>query len=136
MADFDTKNEGTWFWFDDNDQDKGGICLRELSTEIYELIEKKTVKTKSKFSHGHRYDEKTVNEKLASEMRWDYCIVDWKNVSIDGVEAECNKENKIRLSRSLNFIKWASPCLEELTETNFLSMEARVKNLETTSDGN
>jgi len=134
MINFDTKNEGTWFYFDEDNHDAGGICLRELSSEEYQKIEKLTVKTKQKFSHGNSYSAITTNEELAAKMRWDYCIVNWAEVQIDGIEVECNTENKVKLSKTLGFIKFVSPCLEKLTETNNALEEARVKNSETLSD--
>jgi len=136
MINFETEIKGTWFYFDDDDQDAGGISFRELSVDENERIEKITTSSKPKFSHGQRFLDKKTDDKLAAKMRWDYCIVDWKGVQIDGVDVECNVENKARLVRTIGFVKFATPCLNELTETNQAFEEDRVKNSESSSDEN
>jgi len=137
MANFGSKNDGKWFYFDEENEDAGGVCLRILSTDAYADIEKLTVKQgKPIFHKGQKFDNPVVNEKLASKMRWRYCIVDWKNVQIDGQDVECNDENKAKLIKVNDFISFVATCLEELTETNDALEEARVKNSETSSSGN
>ena len=131
---FGSKNEGTWFYFIDGDE-TAGVCLRVIGVEEHEKIEKMTVKHKTKFSHGVKYDDEQVNERMASKMRWNYCIVDWKGIQIDGVDVECNSENKARLVKITNFIKFAADCLEKLNEANDEIEEARLKNSETSSSG-
>jgi len=135
MANFSSKNEGTWFWFDEDNHDEGGVCLRELSGDEYEKIERMTVKTKKKIKRGVAFDAVTVDEKLASRMRWDYCIVNWKNLQVDSVDIECTVENKVKMVNITNFIKFIGPAIEELSETNEAIDEARLGNLKSTSDG-
>jgi len=136
MINFETKNEGTWFWFNEDNQEEGGICLRILSGDEYERITKITTKTKKRVKQGVAYDDTTVDEKLAAKKRWDYCIVDWKNVSIDGEAAECDSVNKQRLVKSFVAIKFINDCLDKLNEEASIDNEARVKNFESSSDGN
>ena len=135
MINFETKNEGTWFYFDEANQDQGGICLRILSSDEYDRIVKITTRTKKKVKSGVAYDEVTVDAKLAAKKRWDYCIVDWKNVSIDNEAAECNSANKQRLVKSLTAIKFINDCLDKLNEEASIENEARAKNSESSSDG-
>lgn len=135
MINFSTENEGTWFYFDENNHEAGGVCFRELSTEKYNEIQRLTVKKTKKFKHGVAYDDEQVNERLADKLRWRYCIVDWKNISIDGNPAECNDENKSKVLKITDFVKFAVDCIEKLTEENKSLEEARVKNSESSPDG-
>ena len=135
MVNFSSKNEGTWFYFNEENPDAGGICLRALSSDEYDRIEKITVKKQRKFKRGVAYDDIKTNEALASKLRWDYCIVDWKGVSIDGEPAECNKANKEKTVKIMDFISFVADCMEKLTETNEAIQEARLKNSETSSNG-
>lgn len=134
MINFEDGNKGTWFYFDEN-EDIGGICLRVLDTETHNKIEKITTKHKAKFSHGVKYDDVTTDERLASKMRWDYCIVDWKGIQINGEDIECNAANKVRLTTIPDFIKLVGEYLEKLTEDNVALKEARLKNCETSPSG-
>ncbi len=135
MINFNSKNEGQWFYFDESDHNQGGICLRELSTDQLDGIEKLTVTRTKKFKHGVAYDDTVTNKVLASKLRWRYCIVDWKDIQIDGVDAECNDENKVTLVKITDFVKFIVDCLEKLTETNIALEEARAKNLDPSLDG-
>ncbi len=133
MVDFSSKNEGMWFFFDKDDQDKGGVCLRELTPDQIEQIERITVKTKKKFKRGVAYDDITTDEKLANKLRWDYVIFDWQGVSLDGVVLECNRDNKTKIMKVGNFIKFVADSIEALTEQNGAIEEARLKNSGDTS---
>lgn len=135
MLDLNSENVGTWFYFDPDNHDAGGVCLRELSTEENARIEKLTVATKKKFKRGAWIEDKITNEKLAAKLRWDFCIVDWKKVSIDGQVVECTTENRVRAMKIINFVKIIVDNLEELTETNAALEEARVKNSGDSSNG-
>lgn len=135
MIDFDMKDEGTWFNFDDNNPEAGSICLRELSTRELEKIEMFTVKTEKKILRGTVYDDVKTDNQRASRMRWEYCIVDWKNIQIRGEVAECNAANKEKLVNHIPFIKILIPLLEKLSDTNKELEEARVKNCGATPSG-
>ena len=136
MPKFSSENEGTWFWFDEDNQDAGGVRLRELSTKEHQRIERTTVKHRKKFSHGAAYDDLEVDEKLASRMRWDYTIVDWKEIELDGVKLECTKENKVKMMNVTDFVKFFVDSMEVLVETNKPLEEARLKNSGSSSSGN
>ena len=136
MVDFSSKNDGTWFYFDKDDHDKGGVSLRELSADQMEQIERITVKTKKKFKRGVAYDDVKTDEKLANKLRWDYCIVEWAGVSLDSQELECNRDNKTKMMKVHNFIAFVADSIEALTEQDGAIEEARLKNSGNTSSSN
>ena len=135
MPDFSTKNEGTWFHFDDDDHANGGVCLRELSTSEQSRIEKITTKTKRKIVAGSMQMIPEVDEKMRMRMTWDYCIVEWAEVMLDGVVVECTTENKVQLMESLDFAKFVLAALSEIVETNETLEADQSKNSVTSSSG-
>ncbi len=135
MINFKSENEGQWFYFDENNRDAGSICLRELSTSEQRKIEMLTETSTKKVMRGHVYDDVKVDKQRVSRLTWQHCIVDWKNIQIDGEKVECNDINKEKLMKITDFVKFLAGCLEQLTETNKALDEARVKNLEPSSDG-
>jgi len=135
MPNFDSSNVGTWFCFDPANERLGGVCLRELTTDESEKIERMTVKKRKKFRRGIAYDDSETNEKLASKLRWDFCITDWKEVNLDGKSLDCTVENKVKMMNVIDFVKHVVESLEKLVDTNKTLEEARVKNLPSSSDG-
>lgn len=135
MADF-KEAEGIWFYFDPHNESEGGVCLRELSVEENDRIEQLTVKKKKKFRRGVAYDDIKTDEKLARKLQLQYCIVDWKNVQLNGQPLECSNENKERIMKVLDFAKFVADCLIELSETNKSLEEAQLKNSGNSSNGN
>lgn len=135
MPNFSSKNPGTWFYFDPDNEALGGVCLRELSSDEFEKIQRLTVKTKKKVKRGVVMEDKQVDEKLASKMRWDYCIVDWKEVSLDGQLLECNTENKVKMMKVIDFVKHVVDSLNILVDENKSIQEAALKNSQSSSDG-
>ncbi len=135
MANFKSDNSGTWFFYDSENESEGGICLRELSTEEYDRIEKLTVTIKKKWKHGQPYDDRKEDERLARRLRFDFCIVDWKKTSLDNVELECDTDNKVKMMKILDFAKFVANSLSDLTDANKSLEEARAKNFGTTSNG-
>jgi len=76
------------------------------------------------------------NTEMETRLIWDYCIVDWKNVQLDGEDVPCTTENKVKLMKQcLDFAKFVTTCIDELAETNKALEEARLKNSESTSNG-
>lgn len=134
MPDFSSKNEGTWFYFDPDREELGGVCLRELSTDEHERIEKLTVKHRKKFKRGIAYDDIETDDKLASKLRWDWCITDWKEVSLDGIALECTADNKVKMMKIIDFVKHVANSIEMLTEINKSLEEARAKNSGSSSE--
>lgn len=135
MADFKSENPGTWFFYNPDDESRGGVCLRELSTDEHDKIERITVKTRKKFRRGVAYDDVQTDEKLARKMQFDFCIVDWSKTNLDSQELECNIENKVKMMKVIDFVKHVADSLNELTETNKSLEEARAKNSESSSNG-
>lgn len=136
MANFNSKNDGTWFYFDDSNPDLGGVCLRELSVEKAKEIDKLVVTTKKKFKRGQYVETKTVDTDLESKLIWDYCIVDWSKIQLDGNDVKCNRENKSKMMKVLDFMRFVSESGDQLADGNKTIEEARVKNLKSTSNGN
>lgn len=139
MLNLSSKDEGTWFYFSPENHELGGVCLRELTPDEHQRIEKLTTR-KGKFqfdpvSHA-RVREKLQDEKLASEERWDYCITDWKEVAIDGEPVEPTRANKVRAMKITSFVKFIVASLETLVDSNEEFEEARLKNLPSSSSDN
>lgn len=133
MPEFSSKNEGQWFYFDPDNESLGGVCLRELPPDEFERIEKLTVKTKRRFKRGAWVDDVTIDMKLQSRLRWDYCIVGWDKVELDGKLLECTTDNKVKMMNVTDFVKHVADSLSELVDTNKSLEEARVKNSGTSS---
>jgi len=136
MPNFDSTNQGTWFYFDPTNEKLGGTCLRELTTDEFNRIERLTVKKRKKIKRGIPYDDIETDERLASKLRWDFCITNWKEVNLDSQELECTTENKIKMMKVTDFVKHVVDSLEILVETNRSLEEARAKNLPITSSDN
>lgn len=135
MPNFDSTNIGTWFYFFPANEEFGGVCLRELTTSESEKIERITVKKRKKFRRGTVYDDAETDEKLASKMRWDFCITEWKEVTLDGKSLDCTAENKVKMMNVIDFVKHVVDSLEKLVDTNKTLEEARVKNLPSSLNG-
>jgi len=133
MPNFDSTNQGTWFYFDPTNEKLGGTCLRELTPDEFNRIERLTVKKRKKIKRGVAYDDIETDERLASKLRWDFCITDWKEVNLDGQGLECTTENKVKMMKVTDFVKHVVDSLETLVETNKALEEARVKNLSPSS---
>jgi hypothetical protein len=135
MANFSSQNPGTWFYYN-GEEAQGGVCLRELSTEEHDRIERLTVKKKKKVIRGVPVDDVKEDKELASKLRWDFCIVDWNRTSLDGQELECTKENKVKMMKVIDFVKFVVDSLNELIDVNKSLEEAQGKNLPPSSNGN
>ena len=133
MPDFSSKNNGRWFYFDPDNESLGGVCLRELPPDEFDRIEKLTVKHKKKIMRGVLVDDSTTDEKLSSKLRWDYCVVDWKEVTLDGQLLSCDSKNKVKMMKVTDFVKFLADSLGELVDVNKSLDEARVKNSESSS---
>ena len=132
---FASSNEGKWFDFDANDPSKGGVQIRVLSLDETKRIDKLAVKTRMKPMRGQMVKIEDVNEELQDRLRWDYCIVDWKDVTLDGKPLPCTTENKVALMKNVRFINFLVDKINELTEELEISSEDSEKNSETSSSG-
>jgi len=106
-----------------------GICADPSDMKL-------TVKSRKRVIRGVLVDDSKVNEKLAWRLRWDFCIVDWREVSLDGQQLECTTDNKVKMMNVTDFVKFVVDSLETLVETNKALDEARLKNSENSSNGN
>ena len=136
MADFKSNNPGTWFYFDKGEPKSGGICLRELSIEEHDRIEKLTVKTQKKVRRGVAFDDTKTDEALANKLRWRFCITDWTQVTLDGQTLDCDDDNKDKMMKCTDFVKFVVDSIEILTETNDTIKKASAKNLPISLSGN
>ncbi|MCK5601962.1 hypothetical protein KAR91_08840 [Candidatus Pacearchaeota archaeon] len=129
MPNFSSENKGTWFPFDLDDETAGGITLRELAPDELTRIDKIVTKHKRKVVAGVLSNIETRDEKLASRLTWDYCIVDWKNVQLDDKQLDCTTDNKVKLMAVLDFAKFVADQISDLVEINETLRETTVKNL-------
>ncbi len=114
---FSENNEGIWFLFDQTDPTQGRVKIRPCPPGETKKIQKLTVKTKTKFKHGQKYDVEEVNQKMSDRLYYDYCIEEWENVIFGGQELECNAENKVKLiNDNYSFAAFVVNCLESLTD--------------------
>jgi hypothetical protein len=135
MPNFPSKNEGTWFYFDSIDESIGGVCLRIMAPSEEDRINKLTTKKTRKPIRGVMTLIEDTNEKLRNELLYDYWIVDWKNIQLDGKKMECDKTNKLKMMEVPEFAKFILDKLLDLNEQTKSIDEARVKNLENISSG-
>lgn len=132
-VDLDELNPGVFFPFDDKDEseDPDGTMVRIANGEILESINKKCITKKNMFRRGQRYEVVEENEKLRSEMLWDYIIISWKGIQNEktGEDIPCTTDNKILLMRgSVKFATHIGNCVEKLTEDAEKAEEDLEKN--------
>ena len=135
MPNFTSQDKGTFFPFDPDDKDLGGVTFRELGPEEHARIEKITSRVTQKFKRGAYAEVKVTDDKLFSRLMWDYCIVSWIGVQLDGQDQECTTGNKVKMMNVIDFAKFASESIDALVEVNKTLKEASAKNSETTSNG-
>ena len=80
-------------------------------------------------------ETRTVDEKMKNRLTYDAWIVDWKNISRDGKSVSCNIENKMSMMEITDFARFVVDGVLSLSETNETIEKAKVKNLESSSDG-
>ena len=125
----DDLNPGTFFPFDEFDDDSGGITIRLANGAKMDEINKKCSKKKTEYRRHVRHEYVIEDEKKRSDMLWDYVIMEWNGVTNEktGEEIPCTTENKIMLMRgSVKFSNFVGSCIEKLTE----EMEAFEEDLE------
>jgi len=132
---FESKSNGKWFWFNGHSSDDGGVCLRTMSIDESRRIDKITTTSKHKPIRGQLVEIKTVDEAMRDRLSWDYCIVDWKDVCLDGKPLEPNAENKILMMKNNTFASFFLDKIAELNEEYEISRELLEKNSKTSSSG-
>jgi len=133
--DFRSENTGKWFWFNEKDDSDGGICLRVLSLDESRRIDKLTTTSKWKPIRGQITEIKTVDDAMRDRLVWDYCIVDWKDIKLDGKELKPTADTKIAMMKSNTFATFFLDKVTELNEANEVSTTLLEKNLEASSSG-
>lgn len=137
MINFKSESKGTWFYFDEENHSLGGICLRLPTSAEYDDIHRLTVKSgKPDYHRGQRYETTKTNEKLAHKLSLRKFIVDWKDISLDGTPMDCTDENKEKMVKVTDFQLFLGECIEQMVEGNKTIEAARVKNFESSADGN
>lgn len=139
MLDLSSKNEGTWFYFSPEDPERNGVCLRtttqDAHVQIYEASKKPKRPSKLARRMGMRFDMDEMDLRRANAESWDYEIVDWKGVAIDGELVECTRENKVIAMNVNKFKNFVDEKLAELEAADAELEEARLKNSPTSSSG-
>lgn len=126
--DLDDLNPPVWF---DHPKNNARIQVRTVSVEELERIRKKTVKRRTEYRRGQRFEVEDTNDKLERELTWDYSIVDWEGI-LDASESpiECTTENKVLLmTKAPGFAGWVTNCLEQLNQDFGERQESAEKNL-------
>ena len=136
MINFESEVKGTWFDFDEENPNLGGVCLRLPTSDEYDEIRRLTIKPgKPDYHRGQRYETEKTNEKLSQKLSLRKFIVDWKEVSLDGQPLDCTDENKEKMMKIQDFQLFVGSCIEKLADSNKTIEEARVKNLPSSVDG-
>ena len=115
---FDLKdlNPGTWFYFDESKPDDGKISIRVLNSEKLAKIRSDTIQTKVEYRANNRHEYHVIDHVGRDKIIWDYCIVDWENLTDDEDNPiECNTDNKIKLmNEHIGFSNLVENCLNQL----------------------
>ena len=127
MADL---NPGTWFKFDEKDEESGAISLRTLNAGKLSEIRDTTITTEVEYRNEQRFEYQKMDNAARDRIIWDYCIVDWTNlVDDEEVPIECTTENKIKLMNNhVGFSMFVEECLEKLNKLNRVHDEYLEKN--------
>lgn len=130
MIDFKSEMKGVWFNFVEDNPELGSVCLRLPTSAEYDDIQSITVRPgKTDYHRGQRYETETVNKKLQTKLSLRKFIVDWKGVSLDGQELECDNDNKEKMIKVQDFQSFIGDCIEKMVNENTTLEAARVKNL-------
>jgi hypothetical protein len=124
--DLENLNPGAWF-----DLPGGGrICLRVLSIDEANSIEKATVRRRPEYKDGRRFEVETSDTEKQFDMTWRACIVDWDGIT-DAKDAaiECTDEMKVALMRkSPDFARAVIGLLNRMKQADADAAEAAEKN--------
>jgi hypothetical protein len=132
-------NPGTWFYYDEEDEDSGRVLLRTSNAKTLESIYKRTRKDAVDYRTigglAQRFEyQKITKPDLENELLWDYCIMDWEGFKdADGNAIECTKENKVLLmNNSAEFLRFIGRSQTALRKIEVKYDEEEEKNLLTT----
>ena len=133
-------SKGQWFDLDPSNPGMARICLRNLSIDEVEDIDKASTEDVDTVVRGVPFTKQKVDRKKARRMQMQKAIVDWEGIYIgdDKDPAECNDINKVRIFKGtagIDFSKLLAPVYDQLNESNASLEEARLKNSEDISSG-
>lgn len=123
-------NPGTWYFFEEGDEDKGSVCLRICDVDYLKDIRKKTIRKRVVYKDHVRHEYEEEDEDIRNELLWNYCIVDWKGlVDQDNNLIPCDKEMKLLLmGKSVSFATFVNDKLKELSDLESNRQEEVEKN--------
>jgi hypothetical protein len=121
---FSAENKGIKFYFDETDESQGNLVLRLPSKEVVDESRRKAtnkVAVGLRGSQGRRSLADDVDEDKQNKLLWDYQIVSWDNVNLDGKKLECTIENKYTMMMKVpTFATFVNSALLWLAE-NFVT---------------
>lgn len=123
-------NPGTRFYFDEDKPEDGYVGLRICNGKALRDIHKATIKKRTEYKKGQRFEVEEVDEDKRSQMINDYIITEWSGITDDFDQPiECNAENKNFLMLNvIDFSRFISDCLEKLAEDHTEQQGVREKN--------
>jgi hypothetical protein len=127
---FSTENLGTWFYFNEDNEDDGGVCIRILSLAETTALDKKFKKTRIEYKRSNRFEVPVLDEEGYDKAMWDTVITDWSNVcDSEDKPRECTKDNKYDLmTRSVAFATFVTEKTEALSKLGISDAEDLAKN--------
>lgn len=127
--DLEALNPGTWFYFDDDERDGEGVCVRQLNEAALDDIRKKTVTEKITYRRGVRNVIEKVDRDKERRLTIDYCISDWSIKNKSGKPIEPSLENKEKLVKgSPHFNAFLSECLNRVAEIEEQEQKQELEN--------
>jgi hypothetical protein len=119
IIDLDKLNTGTWFPLEGG----GQICLRVCAGDDYRTIHDQCVTSRrevvfDKAGKAQVVREEITNDRLLSELLWDFSIVDWTDLlDAKGTAIPCTKDMKLLLmGKSPKFSGFVGDCLKKLRD--------------------
>jgi hypothetical protein len=157
MLEFDLKDpgEGIWFpyrqsevdpddrekiiWKDVNEKENGKFHIRSIEPYIEERLKKESKLTRYEFVLNPKTramervaftPEKSFDEKMEeTQVMFVYAILDWEGVGVKGGSVlEVSDENKKRLARNPEFVRFFDDCQKKLKEQSSEYKEQSEKN--------
>jgi hypothetical protein len=115
---------------------KEWVELRNIPTAQLRKMRKETVRQEIEYHRPDnsnekpfRYEVDKVDDDKLFDAMWDYQIVNWQIVDLDGNEIPCTTENKLLMvGNSKEFADWIVKCLNQLAIDEIKKKEKSEKN--------
>jgi hypothetical protein len=115
---------------------KEWVELRNIPTAQLRKMRKETVRQEIEYHRPDnssekpfRYEVDKVDDDKLFDAMWDYQIVNWRIVDLDGNEIPCTTENKLLMvGNSKEFADWIVKCLNQLAIDEIKKKEKSEKN--------